>query len=239
MQHFSKTRRTRIASNARCSGSHTSKATNTRRLRACLKSKRKACACYCFARAINLLASLRKKVSMRDTMNYSLCEREKTILRGVSENRFDADALSHIETCASCREAIRIARCLHMLATESASETPALPAAGLVRWKAQLIERQLAAARATQSISITQIIAPAVVVITLLGCFMWRWHLIAARWAGLKNEWQQFLTPTTFLLAIPLSLAVCFLLISLATIFTLRTLLKNDFKKGIHQNAPH
>lgn len=175
---------------------------------------------------------------MRDTMNYALCEREKTILRSVSENNFDADELSHIETCANCREAIRVARCLHMLATESASETPALPAAGLVRWKAQLIERQLAAARATQSISITQTIAPAVAVITLLGWFIWRWHLIAERWAGLKNEWQQFLTPTT-LLAIPLSLAVCFLLISLATIFTLRTLLKNDFKRNAYQNAPH
>lgn len=166
---------------------------------------------------------------MRDTMNYSVCEREKIILRAVSENHFDEDALSHIEACANCRETLRVARCLHALAIASASETPALPAAGLILWKARLIEKQLAAARATQSISITQAIAAAVAVVTLLGWFWWRLHSIAERLAGLRNEWQSFLTPAS-LVAIPLSLALCFFLICLAMTFTLRTLLKNDSK---------
>lgn len=171
---------------------------------------------------------------MRDTMNHSVCDREKIILRSVSENHFDEDALSHIEACANCRETLRVARCLRMLAMESASdETPALPAAGLVLWKARLIEKQLVAARATQSISITQAIASAVAVVTLLGWFWWRWHSIAERLAGLKNEWQSFLTPAS-LVAIPLFLALCFFLICLAMIFTFRALLKNDFKKGAY-----
>lgn len=169
---------------------------------------------------------------MRDTMKYSVCEREKIILRAVSENHFDEDALSHVETCASCRETIRVARCMRALAMDSASETPILLDAGLVRWKARLIEKQIAAARATQPISITQAIAPAVAVITLLGWFWWRWHLIEDRMAGLMNEWQLFLTPTTLL--IPLSLALCFLLICLAMIFTFRALLKNDFNKDAY-----
>jgi len=169
---------------------------------------------------------------MRDTMNYSVCDREKIILRAVSENHFDEDALSHVVACASCRETISVARCMRALAMESTSETRSLPDAGLVRWKARLIEKQLAAARATQPISITQAIAPAVAVITLLGWFWWRWHLIEDRMAGLMNEWQLFLTPTTLL--IPLSLALCFLLICLAMIFTFRALLKNDFKKGVY-----
>jgi hypothetical protein len=164
-------------------------------------------------------------------MNYRECEQEKIVLQAVHANHFDEETRSHIAACASCQETLSVVKMMRALA--KVSEPPALPAAGLIRWKAQLIEKQLITERATHSILITQTVGAMVCITALFGWFIWRWPLITIQLSGLKHEWQRFFAQENLLL-LSLLLALCLSVICLAMIFTLRVFLKRDFRSGAY-----
>lgn len=75
-----------------------------------------------------------------------MCDREAVLLHALGRGEVDAGLETHLQECASCREARLVwtamqAECLN-------EPMPAIPAPGLIWWRAQLAARRAAVTRA-------------------------------------------------------------------------------------------
>ena len=70
-----------------------------------------------------------------------ICEREAEVLRAARSSNQDASILRHLDSCPSCREAVRVLAALNSLA-ELSDETPCVPDPRLLWLKASFARRQ-------------------------------------------------------------------------------------------------
>jgi hypothetical protein len=73
-------------------------------------------------------------------MERSPCLHEPAVIRAARGQALTGELLGHAETCASCREALRVASALRELAAQSRPPGP-LPTAGQIWWRAEVVRR--------------------------------------------------------------------------------------------------
>lgn len=81
-------------------------------------------------------------------MKENNCEFEERIVKGAMAKSPNQKIATHLAQCADCREALRVAGWMQTFA--ATSEPKNLPKPGFIRWKAQIVEKQAAANRATK-----------------------------------------------------------------------------------------
>jgi hypothetical protein len=85
------------------------------------------------------------------------CSLEQTIVKSVKSGAINEETAAHIDSCGDCREIVKIMRFFQTnLISDAKPKT--LPAAGLIWWKSQLRNRQLARERVGQPLFIAQCI---------------------------------------------------------------------------------
>jgi hypothetical protein len=99
------------------------------------------------------------------TRQFMPCRWEALVIRAAQDDAdagagagADAALTAHLDTCASCQELFDVAGSMTHLAraTEIEATTRTLPAPGQIWWKAQLIKRWEAEARATAPVDMMQ-----------------------------------------------------------------------------------
>jgi hypothetical protein len=118
--------------------------------------------------------------------SFTSCERETELVEALTSGRWpDAcgeDLRRHAATCVVCADVVVVARALEQESAQARVEM-ALPAAGLVWWKAQMRARREAAERAAQPIAIVEGLAWVCGVLCLLGTAIWQRRWIE-KWLG-------------------------------------------------------
>jgi hypothetical protein len=89
-------------------------------------------------------------------MKENFCKYEQTVLKESKTINQNKELFAHVSQCANCREALKLAGWMHAFA--SASQPKNLPKPGFIRWKANIVEKQKTAERATQPIEWAQAI---------------------------------------------------------------------------------
>lgn len=121
-------------------------------------------------------------------MNLSPCEREQAVLEAAQSNRWPEELRAHAAGCPVCADVALVARFMQTMAEETKAEA-ALPDAGRIWWKAQLLAKQAAVERATRPIAIVEKIAYGCVALALAGGLLWMWPLIGGWLAQLRSAW--------------------------------------------------
>lgn len=165
------------------------------------------------------------------------CEQEGAVLEAVESGRWpqacDAELRAHVGRCSICADVLLVAQTLQHEKKRAQSEV-ALPAAGLVWWKAQMRAKREAAVRAAEPIMMVEKAAGIFGIVSLLALAVWRWDLVtdwldwvaalphsdAFRPASLWNP-GIFSASQSFGLLIILSAGACLLFASLVLYFTL------------------
>ncbi len=96
------------------------------------------------------------------------CEFEQKIVREFSGWKDSPELSAHVASCANCREALKVATWMRTSA-RAESQLPPLPTPGFLWWKAQIIQKQTAARRATQPLVWAQVIAFALAAAAFTG----------------------------------------------------------------------
>jgi hypothetical protein len=126
-------------------------------------------------------------------MNSTQCDREQEVLEAAQigrwRKRLDDSLSMHIAQCPVCAEVALVAQFLQR-EDELASVEAALPEAGLVWWKAQLLARRAAAERAAQPIAIVERVACASAVLSLVALVIWQWSRIQGWLSELSDLWN-------------------------------------------------
>lgn len=73
-------------------------------------------------------------------MERSPCPHEPAVIRAARGQALAGELSGHAETCASCREALRVAGALRELAAQSRPKG-SLPTAGQLWWRAEVVRR--------------------------------------------------------------------------------------------------
>lgn len=95
----------------------------------------------------------------------------------------------HVAQCTVCAEVVLVAQFLQR-DDERARVEAALPEAGLVWWKAQLLARRAAAERAAQPIAIVESVACTSAVLSLVALMIWQWSRIHGWLSELTDLWN-------------------------------------------------
>lgn len=165
------------------------------------------------------------------------CENEGAVLEAVESGRWplacDAELLAHVGQCSICADVLLVAQTLQLENQRVRTEV-ALPAAGLVWWKAQMRAKREATVRAAEPIRIVERAAGIFGIISLVALAVWRWDLVTdwLAWvADLPRSdafragplWNTgfFSAAQSFSLLIVLSAGACLLLASVVLYFTL------------------
>lgn len=121
-------------------------------------------------------------------MQEYFCEQEAAVLEAVESGRWpqacDAELRAHVSRCSTCADVLLVAQTLQRENQWARAEV-ALPAAGLVWWKAQMRARREAAERAAEPIAMVEKAAGIFGVISLVALAVWRWDLV--------TEWLSWL----------------------------------------------
>ena len=144
------------------------------------------------------------------------CEREAELVEALTSGRgpeaWGDDLRRHVTACAVCAEIALVAQAFEQ-ENDQARVKMALPAAGLVWWKAQMRARREAAERAAQPIAIVERLAWVSGVLSLLGAAIWQrgWIEEWLIWLGQTVKSGHFAWSTLWThgnWAVPWSLAV-------------------------------
>lgn len=105
--------------------------------------------------------------------NQQKCEFKKKVINQLKARAVDEEIKNHLRDCADCCETEKI---LNFMQIGIASELAAakLPTAGFVWWKAQILNKRQAAARAAQPLFIARICA---LIVAFIVCFWLLWTL--------------------------------------------------------------
>jgi hypothetical protein len=126
------------------------------------------------------------------------CGKEKLIIAAVRTGLWDADLRQHRASCPACSEAAIAARLLNEMRSCDEAEAR-IPDAGLMWWKAQLLEKREAAERATQPINFAERFAYAWAAICFVGICVWRWAAIRAWLSSVWNGRTSFTSAGDFI----------------------------------------
>ncbi len=114
-------------------------------------------------------------------MNLLECDQEPRVLEAVRSGRgaseWEEPLRVHVAACRICSDVVLVAQFL-LQENECADAEAALPDAGLVWWKAQLLERRAAAERAVRPIAVTEKLAGAGIVALLLTGIILNWSRV-------------------------------------------------------------
>ncbi len=149
-----------------------------------------------------------------------MCEYEQSAIKELAQGKQNEKLAAHIKSCAECREALKVARWMQTFAAAT-MKPQALPAPGLLWWKAQLSKKQEAAKRALQPILWMQIMAAIIVIATLI------W-LIDKTETQLIPVWNNIFTSLEFIAAPLLIGLACVALICVVLAFKWREPLRKN-----------
>jgi len=130
-----------------------------------------------------------------------MCEYEQSVVKELAQGKQNEKLVAHIKVCAECREALKVARWMQTFAAAT-MKPQALPAPGLLWWKAQLSKKQEAARRALQPIVWTQIIA----IVAFAAVLVW---LMGKNQTQLISVWKNTLASLE-IIAVPLLISLVF-----------------------------
>ena len=109
------------------------------------------------------------------------CEHEGAVLEAVESGRWPqacgAELQAHVGRCSICADVLLVAQTLQLENKRVRTEV-ALPAAGLVWWKAQMRARREATVRAAEPIRMVERAAGIFGIVTLVALAVWRWDLV-------------------------------------------------------------
>jgi hypothetical protein len=149
-----------------------------------------------------------------------VCEFQSTVVKSVKSGIANNDTDEHLKNCADCQETLRVAR---FFQTNLMKESPPLnlPVAGFIWWKAKLREKQRAAERVGQPITIVQTIA----VVIFAGVLLWSFNTESLPLASL-GEGISRVAGSMAQFIFPLIIGfVSFALVCLTTVLLMRRLL--------------
>lgn len=99
------------------------------------------------------------------------CEQEQAVIRAVASNlasnQWAPQLQAHAESCATCRDVVRVSKALQKLLI---TRRPILPAASYVWWQSRTRQRRAAQRRVIQLITITQ---TALLAVSIMGLALW------------------------------------------------------------------
>jgi hypothetical protein len=123
-------------------------------------------------------------------MKACYCDREAAVFEAVKSGRWpqacDSELRAHALHCSICADVVLVAQIVQQENVWARAEV-ALPAAGLVWWKAQMRARREAAVRAAEPIAIVESVAAIFVIISLVGLGIWRRDWVASWIAWLAD----------------------------------------------------
>jgi hypothetical protein len=123
------------------------------------------------------------------------CDKEDVVLEAMRHATWDEALRDHVQRCESCADLALVARWMHDEARTARLEAAnALPSAGQVWWKAQILAKRSAVERATRPIVYFQKLSYAFGTLSVLAVALWNWNAIQ-RWLGpLRTTWSQLST---------------------------------------------
>jgi hypothetical protein len=170
-------------------------------------------------------------------MQEYFCEQEAAVLEAVESGRWpqacDPELRAHVSQCSICADVLLVAQTLQRENQWARAEV-ALPAAGLVWWKAQMRAKREAAERAAEPIAMVEKAAGIFGVLSLIALTIWRWDLVTEWFSWLRDLpnssafhpdglWNSsfLITPQNFGFLTILSAGACLLLASVVLYLSL------------------
>ena len=83
-------------------------------------------------------------------MSDQSCDKEAAVIRAARTGQWEPMLRTHLDSCAGCREAVKLAAAMKSLVLAESDQTPATPDPQRVWLKAAFAERQKRSARITQ-----------------------------------------------------------------------------------------
>jgi hypothetical protein len=118
------------------------------------------------------------------------CDQEAAVLEAVTSGRWpqacDSELRAHALQCSICADVVLVAQTIQQENVWARTEV-ALPAAGLVWWKAQMRARREATVRAAEPIAIVESVAAIFGFVSLVGLALWRHDWVASWIAWVAN----------------------------------------------------
>jgi len=118
------------------------------------------------------------------------CDQEAALFEAIQAGRWpegcDGDLRAHVSQCGICADLALVAETLQR-ENEWARADVAVPAAGLVWWKAQMKARREAVKRASEPIAFVEGAAGIFGVASLVALAIWRWNWVRGWLAWLKQ----------------------------------------------------
>jgi hypothetical protein len=115
-------------------------------------------------------------------MKDHFCEHEAAVLEAVESGRWpqacDPDLRAHVSGCSICADVLLVAQTLQQ-ENHWAQAGVALPAAGLVWWKARTRARREAAEKAAEPIAMVEKAAGIFGLLSVVALAVWRWDLVS------------------------------------------------------------
>lgn len=141
------------------------------------------------------------------------CDFERKVADSVKSGFPSEEIKNHLNSCADCRETVKIVQFFQMnLASEAQPEK--LPTAGFIWWKSQIIKKRRAAERTVQPIFIVQIAAAIIGLATFI--------LLLPQFPSLGQAFGQVFDAIEQIAFPVVAGLTCFALFSTTLILTLR-----------------
>ncbi len=122
------------------------------------------------------------------------CEREAEILDAVRCGRWprlaEPELVRHAHECPICSEVALIAPLICEHRDAELAEV-AVPSAGFVWWKAELLARRADAERATKPIAIVEKIGAAIGLVALVSIILSHWHVLIFGFRQAWTAWRE------------------------------------------------
>jgi hypothetical protein len=123
-------------------------------------------------------------------MKANFCQHEGAVLEAIEAGRWplacDRELRDHAAQCPICADVLLVAQTLQQENLSARAEM-ALPAAGLVWWKAQLRAKRENATRAVAPIAIVERAAAIFGVVSVAALAVWRWDWVAGWFTWFAN----------------------------------------------------
>lgn len=105
-------------------------------------------------------------------MKPRICDNEQALLTALKTGYISNELLAHLGQCPICNESRFVWDCLEKIASAE-NHAATLPSAGLIWWRAQLLERKAIAERSVAAIDVVQNIATILATIVLGALSLW------------------------------------------------------------------
>ncbi len=157
------------------------------------------------------------------------CLHERQMTKAAATNQWNEETRAHLATCDVCQEVLRVASWVRGLAEADADDCRALPSAGFILWKSQLLKRRAAAERATRPITIIQIFSGIIVALVAGVSLVWRPPVIEQGLNLFYSRWQGVLFPLNEFYVLLMLVSLCVPLFCLAVVYAVSAIREDGF----------